>query len=65
MNALVHHILRKNPRLTQAGAERLARKIFDERRWSRAEKKAKQTAAQLGLPLTTEPAPELDVPVDF
>ncbi len=52
--ALIAALRRKNPRLTQAGAERLARKIFDERRSRRAAKKAKQMAAQLGLPLDAQ-----------
>lgn len=66
MTPLAQFLRNRSPRLTEAGAERLAAKIIAEKAERVARKKAELAKAQPELPLKAAPVVELDdITVDF
>ncbi len=63
MSPFARHLLSRSPRLTEAGAERLAAKIIAEKAERAAKQKAKLAAAQPELPLASD-FPQSQGPLD-
>ena len=55
MTPFAKYLMSRSPRLTAAGAEKLASRIVAEKAASAAKKKFKREAAQLSLPIDATP----------